>query len=576
MSESGRGARSSRVARLLPLGVAALTSFVVLGPAFGPGVVLSYDLAWSPDSRLTPFASGTTGSAPRALPSDAVAVALGEVLGAGVAQVLVLWATLVLAGAGAARLVGFLAPEGPVLGRVAAAVASIWNPFVLERLVVGHWTVLLAYAAVPHLWVACVRARRGSGPAWAPAVGLAACGVGGANATVVTTLAVLPVLAVPKPVWRALGLAVGAALGVSCVWALPALHAGVTSAPEGVAAFAARADTPWGTFVSLVTGGGFWNEATHPSERSVAVIAFLALALATAAQVSALRAARAHALLGLALPGVLGLLAACLSALDPFGLWATVVLDVPGGGILRDSQKLIAPWVAFGAAGAGVLVGALARRWASEGVVALLVTALPVALLPSLAWGVGGRVDSVQVPADLRRVAAQLSGAGPGDVGLLPWSQYRRYAWNDGRVSLTLVPRMVDQRVIFDDSLPLATGSVAGEDPAASRVSERLAGGVSPVDALAAEGVRWVVVEKQAGQVPEGPQGVDGRLPTGARVSHDGPNAMVIELPARAREEAGAGAAVRWGWGVTGATWLVAAACCARAIVRRRRDRLVS
>src|SRR5690606_3599113 len=76
---------------MVPAVTAALVALVVVGPAFRPGVVLACDLAWSPDSRFTPFALGTAGPAPRAVPSDAVAIALGQVLGPGVAQSLVLW-----------------------------------------------------------------------------------------------------------------------------------------------------------------------------------------------------------------------------------------------------------------------------------------------------------------------------------------------------------------------------------------------------------------------------------------------------------------------------------------------------
>ena len=176
-------------ARGQPL-VPAVTAVLVLGPALGRGVVLAYDLAWSPDPRLTPFALGTSTPAPRAVPSDAAAVVLGWVLGAGPAQALVLWGTLVLAGVGAARLAALLAPDVGLLGRSAAALAAVWNPFVLERLVVGQWTVLLGYAAVPHLLVTAVRVRRGLAPPWSPAVGLAACGLGGANTLVIGSLAV--------------------------------------------------------------------------------------------------------------------------------------------------------------------------------------------------------------------------------------------------------------------------------------------------------------------------------------------------------------------------------------------------
>ena len=287
--------------------VAGLVSVLVLGPALGRGVVLAYDLAWSPDPRLTPFALGTSTPAPRAVPSDAAGVVLGWVVGAGVAQALVLWFALVLAGVGAARLASLLAPGLGQAPRAAAVVFAIWNPFVLERLVVGQWTVLLGYAAVPHLMVTCVRVRQGAAAAWAPAVGLALCGLGGANTVVLGALAVGGVLLAPRPRWGALGLAAASAVLVSAVWALPAMLAGVTSAASGVAAFAARADTPLGVFGSLVSGGAFWNPASHPAGRSVFVVAMAAAVLALAAVAVAARAARCERLVAVIVPAVLGL-----------------------------------------------------------------------------------------------------------------------------------------------------------------------------------------------------------------------------------------------------------------------------
>ena len=558
---------------LVPMAVAAVLAVLVLGPALGRGVVLAYDLAWSPDPRLTPFTLGTSTPAPRAVPSDAVGVVLGWVIGAGPAQAFVLWATLLLAGVGAARLAGLLAPGlGPFAGS-SAAVAAVWNPFVLERLVVGQWTVLLGYAAVPHLLVTALRVRQGRSPAWWPAVGLAACGLGGANTLVLGTLAVGGVLLAPRPRWAALGLASASTLGVSAVWSLPAMTAGVRSSRAGVAEFAARADTPLGVLGSVLSGGGFWNPASHPAARSMTVVALTAAALALLTFTAAVRAARAEHLLAVVVPAVAGLVLAWLSASDPFGLWTTVVLDAPGGGVLRDAQKLVAPWVMLCAAGAGVLVRDLLEARVAGPAVAALVTAAPVVLLPSLAWGVGGRLDAVDVPPDLRAVAAKLSGEAPGTVGLLPWSQYRRYDWNESRVSLTLVPRMVDQRVILDDRLPLAGGEVPGEDPAAREVSARIEAGVPPVGALAAEGVRWVVVEKGSG-LPD--PATDDALPMGARVAHDTPSIRVIELSADPGEApVGAAAATVWGWAVTSLTWLFALGCVVLSWAPSRRGGLV-
>jgi hypothetical protein len=240
--------------------------------------------------------------------------------------------------------------------------------------------------------------------------------------------------------------------------------------------------------------------------------------------------------------------------------------------VLRDAQKLLAPWVAVASAGAGVLVRDLLRLRAVGPALAVLVAALPIALLPSLAWGVGGRVTAVEVPADLRSAATLLSEQRPSTVGLLPRSPDRRYRWNGARVSLTLVPRMVDQEVVFDDSLPLASGVVPGEDPVARRVSARIAAGSTPMQALGDEGVRWVVVEKQTG-LPD--PLIDGGLPPTARVIRDGPSVSIVELPDPGRGRADGSATSAWGWAVTCVTWTLAVLCVVAGTLRRRRRGLV-
>ena len=52
------------------------------------------------------------------------------------------------AAAGAARLV----PSRLPAARAAAAALYAWNPFLYERLLMGHWGLLVSYAALP--WVA--------------------------------------------------------------------------------------------------------------------------------------------------------------------------------------------------------------------------------------------------------------------------------------------------------------------------------------------------------------------------------------------------------------------------------------
>jgi hypothetical protein len=556
---------------VLPTLLALVVAGVALGQALGSGLVLSYDLVWSPDPRLTPFATGLDTPAPRAVPSDALAVVLGQFLTPAIAQKLVLAGVLVLAGLGAVALVRHLQPRSGLLAACAAVLAAMWNPFVAERLVIGQWTVLLGYAVLP--WAAraalCSRAGRGSVTALCGWGVMAA--AGGANSLVIVAPATAAVLLLPRPSWRALLGWLVTVVGGAAAWALPVLLRGVTSDSQGFTAFAARADTPLGLALSLAGGGGFWNPAAYPAERSVGVLAVAGAALATvglalvavrAVRTSAADEAAGRSLFVLLAAAVVGFTLALVSGTPGLHEAWALLADLPGGALVRDAQKLVALWVVLGAVGVGLLVDALARRGAAFVVPALALTAVAPLLLPSLAWGVHGRLDAVQVPADLREAATLLSRSADGDVALLPWRQYRRYAWNDRRVSLSLVPRMVDRTVLYDDSLPLSTGRIGGEDARSAEVTAAIDGGADPWSAVRAQRVRYVVVEKAAGiDVPAVPADA-------GRVLLDSEHVLVVEVASPAASAPNGSsqtspAASRAGWGVTLLTlaaWLVMAA----------------
>ena len=127
--------------------VCALVPLAVLAPLLGRGFALSYDMVFVPRQDLNPDDIGLGPALPRSVPSDAL-VALGTaVLPGDVLQQLVLAATLGLAALGA----GLVLPADRPLARCVAAVAYGWNPYVAERLVQGHWALLVGYAALP--WV---------------------------------------------------------------------------------------------------------------------------------------------------------------------------------------------------------------------------------------------------------------------------------------------------------------------------------------------------------------------------------------------------------------------------------------
>ena len=548
----------------LPTLVSLAVALTVLGPALGRGVVIAYDMPWSPEARLTPFAMGVGTPAPRAVPSDAVAAVLGMALGSSLTQKLVLLAVLVLVGTGAAALLREVVPGAGALAGSASATTAIWCAFVAERLVVGQWTVLLGYAVLPWVIRAVIRSREPDGR-FAPVVGwLAVAGLGGANTLVVAGLGAVG-LCLPPVRWRAVVASVVAWAAFAAVWAVPALTAG-GGAEGGAAEFRPRADGPWGPVGSLLTTGGFWNPASYPAGRESPVLSSAALLLALVSAAAAVAAARGRRSRPVVVTGVVGLLLAVVSVTPVLGdWWADAVVRLPGGGLLRDAQKFVAAWALLLSLGAGVLVMACRRVASRETAVVggILLTLLPIALLPALAWGVGGRLVPTTVPDSYRDAVSELNRLDAALVGVLPWRQYRRYDWNGSRISLTLLPRMSRHQVLYDDSLPLASGSVPGEDARAARVSAAIAAGANPIRALEAEGVRYVAIERGSG-LPE------PEPPGGVTVVVDSPTLTVLDLGRGPRPDSAA-AALQVGWALTLVAWATTAVAWPASALRRRK-----
>ena len=197
---------------------------------------------------------------------------------------------------------------------------------------------------------------------------------------------------------------------------------------------------------------------------------------------------------GATVAGCVGLLLAALAALPGGrGLVETIVVHVPGGGLLRDGQKFVVLWVLLLAVATAVVVDRAVERGLPR--LPLVLAALwPVATLPSLAWGHAGAWGSVHYPPEVRTVSDRLA-ASEEAVAVFPWSTYRRHEWNDDRVVLDPWNRLLPQRVVSDDRLALRERTVAGEDPAAGRVTRSLADDGDTLAVLRSLGVRWVVVQ---------------------------------------------------------------------------------
>ncbi|UYP18545.1 hypothetical protein OED52_18130 [Rhodococcus sp. Z13] len=477
---------------------------VLLGPFLvSPGCLLFRDAVSTPRSFLTDGALGLSDAAARAVPQDALLAWVSTVVDGCLAVTVLLGASLWGAGWGAARLVAVLLPTAGPGARLVAATLTIWNPYVAERLLQGHWSLLAGYAALPWAICAATAIRRGRPGGWpALAVSLAAGGLTPTGA-LLATVAVLVVLAMPggrtRPLPR-LGAAVALGVVVSLPWLVAtALAGGGTEAdPAGVRAFAARAEPLLATVGSVAGLGGIWNGDAVPASRGTpwAAVGTLLLLGVVACGVPALwRRHRNPVIAATAVLAATVTVTVALAATGPglaAGEWAMV--HVPGAGLLRDTQK----WVAWAvpayalAAAAGVQtltrrVGGSERVWAATASVALLVA------LPDLAWGVGGTLGPVRYPDGWREVAGIVT-AGDGDVAVLPAGMFRMFPWSGPVPVLDPAPRMLRADVLQTGTLVVAGGAVAGEGRRAEEVEELLLAGADASE-LAARGIGWVLVE---------------------------------------------------------------------------------
>ena len=219
--------RTDRWATWLPVAWSCVLAVLLLGPALGPGYVLSYELLWVPDLTLRSDFLGLATSLPRVVPSDAVVAVLDSIVPGMVVQKVVLLGSLVAGGLGAARLV----PDLPVVGRLAVVSVYQWSPLVAERLLIGHWPVLIAWACLP--WVLHLTQRwrlTGLLPAALPLV--VVLGSMSASAGVVTAVGLIAgTVGGPAMRWV---VASGLALAANAPWLVAGfLHAGSATTSAG-------------------------------------------------------------------------------------------------------------------------------------------------------------------------------------------------------------------------------------------------------------------------------------------------------------------------------------------------------
>ena len=472
-------------------------SLLIVAPLLRPGYLLLRDAVSTPRSYLSDNALGVTAAAPRAVPQDFAVALASHVLDGGIVVKALLFAGLWLAGVGAARLVATVVPEAGLAGQLVGITVAIWNPYVAERLLQGHWSLLVGYGCLPWVAVTMLGLRAGTGTLFGLVFFVALAGLTPTGLLLAAVVALVCVAAPgdgPQRWWCAVS-AVAIATTAALPW-LMALALGAGSGrgeAAGVTAFAARAEPGLGTLGSLAGLGGIWNADAVPASRTtvLAWVATMVLLLVVGLGYTAVRAIpAARPLLILAVAAVL--VFSVVSMGPGLAVLRWLVDVAPGLGIVRDSQK----WVSLAMpgyvlAGAGAVCALRdrlpARRAALVCCVALII------VLPDLGWGVAGRLRSVQYPSSWSTVAAKIN-ADPRPVAVLPANSMRHFPWAGPAPVLDPLPRWLRADVLSTGNLAVGGHIIPGENTRAQAVQQKLLAGAEPAT-LGVDGVGWVVKE---------------------------------------------------------------------------------
>lgn len=486
--------------------VAVCVATLVVFPLAGKGWLLLLDWATGPRDGLA--AKVFEG---RSLPAGplffAGAAALRALFGAAGG-----WLVIAVALGAGAWGCAVLARRGGAIAQVVAGGAYVVNPFVHDRLYVGHVALLAGMAALPWFANALLtapakdrRASVGAGVVLAVAIAL------DVHLLWIAALLVLAAVLVERSRALHAAIALGVAAVLTAPWLVPLAGDTVESGgSQAVAAFGTRSDPDLGLTLGLVAQSGFWREGTSRAWAGPVALRLVALALVLA--VTALGcwprrtltkgpAAAADPRVPGAGPllGTLGVAAAVALILahgdrGPLGpLYRWLVVSVPGFGAMREAQKFVMVITLFQAValgfGAAALVGATPRG--VRRVATPAVFALPLLLAPTTPWGLTGAIAPSRYPPSWAEVD-RVVGRDDRNIAVLPWALYYDPGFTDGRVVAAAARSYLGPRALTSRDPEIAGVPFADEH-------EEVGLALSPpcpdtAATLARHDVGWVVV----------------------------------------------------------------------------------
>ncbi len=473
-----------------PYLVYAVIALAVLLPMLRPGYILTLDMIMTPELPMPQLTNSS-------YLFRAGLHVIGLILPSEIIQKLMLFAILVLSGAGTHRLMQHLRPakaqqtDGEVWGTYLAGVLYMINPFTYSRFMAGQYAVLLGYALLPFF----VRALLQFLASPALRTVLAAAGwtllISIVSIHSLGLVIILSIIATGLYSWRyrarhaQLGaifrngaLGVGVVLIASSYWLIPLMQ-GKSAASQAVnhfgsgdqQAFATVGGSAIGRLGNVVRLQGFWAEGQSlyllpqsqiPAWGLVAIVLWVLVGLGTLAMWR--RWKRSEAMLFLLSAGV-----ACLLAIGIVTPWLAEHIPLFAG--YREPHKFVGLVALAYAilAGQGTIDVLRRHNERSRKRAADLTTAalllLPVMFTPPMPWGFAGQLTPRHYPAAWTDVNELLSQDPEVFQTLfLPWHLYMHFDFA-GRVIANPAPDFFTKPMIISDDPEFKGATATAPDP---------------------------------------------------------------------------------------------------------------
>ena len=482
----------------------------VCAPMFGGGRVFLLDWSLGPHSVVaTSSVLGLNGGLTVGAVTSVVVTLLNGVLG-GAATWLPILVFFPVAAVGAGRLAG-----RSRWSRLAAGILYAVNPFVFNRLYVGHLPLLIGYALLPFATAAALRSLSARASRWpVPALWWAVLTALSPNfawifGVIVVGVVVVGVSTSQHSIRRVTGwfaTVVGAFALMSTYLLLPHSATGLPTqvGQVSLALYRTSGDPHLGLFANVLALYGFWRLGPGPElpNNVIGGWPFLILAIVLIAAFGAWHAVRKvetrgnriltespsedktplpgaereilrnddsntgnspqvdqrRLAISLLFVGVAGYFLA-LGDQGPTGalfLWAYD--HVPFFAIMREPQKflmlLALAYAVFFGWGVERLsqINFSPRKISAIASAALLGVALPLSYTPTIFNGLSGQITTNSIPSSYQQ-ADNLMGTGPGNILYVPWHLYMSYRFTNNRVIANIAPTSFRRNVISGDNV---------------------------------------------------------------------------------------------------------------------------